>query len=384
MDEAGFSTRPVRRTTWGRVGRTPVVKIVGRGWSKISAAGALTVSPGGARGTRRRVGQFFRLYPHDIDGPTFADFVRALLREVRGPVMLIWDGLGVHRAPAVKAVLARFKRVQVHRLPSYAPELNPVEPMWGNSKGVQLRGIVPEDRDDLTIETTLAQLLQTEQWMDVQLLHKELGSIRAVVRETGYSRNTVRRMLRSESPPAFGAPTRKSGIDDFKEYLTKRFTEHGLSAERLLGEVRAQGFTGSVYMIRRFLRRLRPLRASAATATVRFETAPGFQAQCDWASCGRHADRSGRTVSVSVLVMVLSFIRRRAGRLSRPARPRRTPRGSQRSSEGSSRRCRGGWPSPSSCSATATTSSRWGTEPSARRWRRPGSNRCSCRTGPPT
>ena len=156
MDEAAFTNKPARQTTWGLVGKTPVLRIAGRGWKKISAAGALTVSPGGRGATRRRVGQFFRLYGHDIDGATFATFVRTLLRQVRGPVTIIWDGLAVHRAPVVKAVLARFKRVEVHRLPSYAPELNPVEPMWANGKGVKLRGIVPEDLDDLHVEASIA------------------------------------------------------------------------------------------------------------------------------------------------------------------------------------------------------------------------------------
>lgn len=153
MDEAGFLTQPARRTTWGAVGRTPVVKIAGRGWKKISAAGALTVSAGrGGGGGGRRVGQFFRLYERDIDGPCFAEFVRALLRRVRGKVELIWDGLAVHRAPAVRALLARHPRVTVHRLPSYAPELNPVEPMWGHAKGVGLRGYAAEDALDLELE----------------------------------------------------------------------------------------------------------------------------------------------------------------------------------------------------------------------------------------
>ena len=156
MDEAGFVNKPALRTTWGAVGKTPVMKIAGRGWTKINAAGALTLSPGGRGATRRRAGQFFRLYEQNIDGPCFARFLQALLREVRGPVTIIWDGLGVHRAPAVKAVLARHPRVEVHRLPSYAPELNPVEPMWGNGQGVKLRGIAPDDIDDLEVETHLA------------------------------------------------------------------------------------------------------------------------------------------------------------------------------------------------------------------------------------
>lgn len=152
MDEAGFSTQPARRTTWGAVGKTPVVRTAGRGWKKVSAAAALTVSCGDARGRRRRIGQFFRLYDRDIDGACFAGFVRDLLRSVRGKVVLVWDGLAVHRAPAVRNLLAKRPRVEVHRLPSYAPELNPVEPMWGHAKGVGLRGHVPEDGVDLELE----------------------------------------------------------------------------------------------------------------------------------------------------------------------------------------------------------------------------------------
>lgn len=152
-------------------------------------------------------------------------------------------------------------------------------------------------------------MLQTEQWMDVRLLYKQLGSIRAVVKQTGYSRNTVRRMLRTDAPPVFEKPARRTGVDDFKDYLTKRYTEHGLSAERLLDEIRAQGFGGSVYMVRRFLRKLRPMRAAASTATLRFETAPGLQAQCDWAYCGQHPDRAGRMIGVYAFVTVLGFSR---------------------------------------------------------------------------
>jgi len=152
-------------------------------------------------------------------------------------------------------------------------------------------------------------VLQTEQWMDIHLLHKQLGSIGAVCRQTGFARNTVRKMLRARTTPVFATAVRKTGVDDFKEYLTRRFSEHGLSAERLLAEIRPQGFTGSIHMVRRFLKKLRPLRAAASIATVRFETAPGLQAQCDWAYCGRHPDRSGQFVSVYAFVMVLSFSR---------------------------------------------------------------------------
>lgn len=156
MDEAGFVNAPARRTTWGLVGKTPVLRISGRGWKKINAAGALTVSPGGCGGGPRRVGQHFQLYEQNIDGPTFAEFMRGLLRTIRGPVTIIWDGSRVHGTPDVLAALAKRKGVEVHRLPKYAPELNPVEGMWANGKEVKLRGVASDDIDDLEADTHIA------------------------------------------------------------------------------------------------------------------------------------------------------------------------------------------------------------------------------------
>jgi transposase len=66
--------------------------------------------------------------------------------------------------------------------------------------------------------------------MDIHLLFKQLGSIRAVAKQTGLSRNTVRRMLRAAKSPSFQTPGRKSGVEEFKDYLARRYAEHGLSA----------------------------------------------------------------------------------------------------------------------------------------------------------
>jgi transposase len=59
----------------------------------------------------------------------FIDFLRRLLRDCGGrKVHLIVDGHPVHRAKLVSGWLERHaRRIQLHYLPGYSPELNPVE-----------------------------------------------------------------------------------------------------------------------------------------------------------------------------------------------------------------------------------------------------------------
>lgn len=152
-------------------------------------------------------------------------------------------------------------------------------------------------------------MLRLEQWMDINFLHKQGLSIREIARQSGYSRNTVRKMLREQSPPQFKKVERDKAVEPYADYLKQRYLECGLSAVRLLEEIRPQGFAGSIHMVRRFLKGLRPLRQAAAKATVRFETPPGEQAQADWGYCGQFPDPSGKMVPIYVFVMVLSFSR---------------------------------------------------------------------------
>lgn len=143
--------RPIAATTWGRLGQTPVIKVRGRSWTNISAAGALAVAPG----RRRRMRQYFRLYEHTINGPTCGEYLRGLLRRIRGPVDIVWDRLKAHTSPDVRRVIEQHPRVRVHQLPSYAPELNPVEQMWCNAKAARLRGVAALDVIDLHLNAEI-------------------------------------------------------------------------------------------------------------------------------------------------------------------------------------------------------------------------------------
>jgi len=78
---------------------------------------------------------YFRLHQGAIRGRQAADFLGQLLRQIRRPLLVIWDGLAVHRSKKVKAFLERHPgEAHLAQLPGYAPELNPVEDLWGHLK----------------------------------------------------------------------------------------------------------------------------------------------------------------------------------------------------------------------------------------------------------
>lgn len=152
-------------------------------------------------------------------------------------------------------------------------------------------------------------MLILEEWMDIKDLHRQGHSIRAIAQMTGRSRNTVRRLLRQSAPQPFQAPQRSSKLDEFKPYLEQRHRECNLSCVRLLEEIRPMGYTGSIDLLWRYVRLLRPDKKARAKLTVRFETPPGHQAQADWAYCGRFPNQAGETFSLYAFTMVLGFSR---------------------------------------------------------------------------
>jgi transposase len=152
-------------------------------------------------------------------------------------------------------------------------------------------------------------MLNPDQFMDLKLLHQQGHSIRQIAKQTGLSRNTVRKALRAKAPPVFKTPQRSSKLDPFKDYLRQRHTECGLSAVRLLQELEPMGYSGSIDLLRRFLKPLKAPAKALAKATVRFETPPGQQAQADWKYCGQFPDASGKLISIYAFVIVLSFSR---------------------------------------------------------------------------
>jgi DDE superfamily endonuclease len=63
-------------------------------------------------------------------------FLRHLLGQNPGKLLLIWDGSPIHRSRAVKDFLASgaFSRMKMEQLSGYAPDLNPEEGIWKHLK----------------------------------------------------------------------------------------------------------------------------------------------------------------------------------------------------------------------------------------------------------
>lgn len=94
---------------------------------------------------------YFRLYPHTVRQEQCVEFLGHLLRHIAGKLIVIWDGNRTHRSRFVSDFVATQNgRLVLERLPAYAPELNPVEYIWGYWKHHELANLCAKDMFELS------------------------------------------------------------------------------------------------------------------------------------------------------------------------------------------------------------------------------------------
>jgi putative transposase len=145
QDETGFLTIPFRRRTWALSGQTPVIRPRLRHRLKMTVLGSLSVSPG-----RRRC----RLWTEFFEGRSVqtVDLIahlRRLRRQLRTPLVVVLDNLRTHHSNELKSWCRKVGDVHLEYLPPYAPELNPIESVWGHGKYVTAAGRVTQTREEL-------------------------------------------------------------------------------------------------------------------------------------------------------------------------------------------------------------------------------------------
>jgi transposase len=159
-DESGQGLRPPKGRTWGRRGHTPVVKVTGGHDTRVSLAALIAVRPGcrprliyrthrGRRGDKRK----------GFTETEYARLLDAAHQQLNGPIVLVWDGLNTHTSRVMRDLIAARSWLTVYRLPPYAPEFNPVEPVWSNLKR-SLANLTKHNIDQLTalVKTRLRRM----------------------------------------------------------------------------------------------------------------------------------------------------------------------------------------------------------------------------------
>jgi len=146
IDEAGFMIEPLIITTWAQRGHRPAIKISENRHDRISVIGAMTINM-----KTKKFGFLFQLSADNTNyrGHTVASFLDHIYNKLHGHVNLVWDSIKIHTAEPVNIFLALHPAMKVFFFPLYAPELNPVDNIWGYIKRHRLGNYCPENLIEL-------------------------------------------------------------------------------------------------------------------------------------------------------------------------------------------------------------------------------------------
>jgi transposase len=138
VDQSGFYLLPMVVRTYAPVGKTPILK-ENLTRDHLSVMSGITLD-----------GKLYMLeQERAFKGEDAVRFLKHLMRQIPGKLLVVWDGSPIHRGRMVKDFLASgaSSRLQLEQLPGYAPDLNPDEGVWKHLKCVELRNLCwPEPR----------------------------------------------------------------------------------------------------------------------------------------------------------------------------------------------------------------------------------------------
>jgi transposase len=141
-------------------------------------------------------------------------------------------------------------------------------------------------------------------------------SMRGIARELGIARSTVAKVIvehqqqRAAGATGLPAPRQRRGslVDPFEDKLREFLARYpDMTVIRLFEEIRHLGYTGGYTVLRQRVKRLRT--QCRRPPVERFETAPGVQAQMDWAVYTIDFTQEGRR-KVNLFSYVLGYSRR--------------------------------------------------------------------------
>jgi transposase len=148
-DQSGFYLLPMVVRTYAPVGKTPILK-ENLTRDHLSAMSAITLD-----------GKLYMIeQERSFKGEDAVRFLKHLMRQIPGKLLVIWDGSPIHRGGAVSRTFWRVERPRgatgaVALL--YAPDLNPEERVWKHLKCVELKNLCCESLAELRVELRKAK-----------------------------------------------------------------------------------------------------------------------------------------------------------------------------------------------------------------------------------
>lgn len=135
---------------------------------------------------------------------------------------------------------------------------------------------------------------------------KETMSKAAMARIMGCDPRTVKRYLEGYEPKKKRKILKKSKLDKFKETIISKL-EIGCTSMAIFKFIQKDGYTGSYSLVADFVQKHK--KEQIKKATIRFETAPGLQAQVDWKENLKMISKHGELFEVNIFLMVLGYSR---------------------------------------------------------------------------
>src|SRR5512132_1569893 len=160
IDESAVRLTPPVRRTWAPKGKTPVLRHPYRRGKQLSMCGLVAYRPGQGDREEPAAWMGFDLLEGAYDTRQCIRVLDGLGHQLgHQPVTVIWDNLGAHHAGDLQAWAAAQPWLALAYLPSYAPELDPVEGLtllyMSSSLGRVWWGHVLEHGEDLASHVAL-------------------------------------------------------------------------------------------------------------------------------------------------------------------------------------------------------------------------------------
>ena len=89
---------------------------------------------------------YFQIFEKAVGKEETILFLTHLLRYIKTPLLVVWDRLPAHSSRLAGQFLDSLNgQIDIEYLPPYAPELNPVEYLWGHWTQHTLPNVCPKD-----------------------------------------------------------------------------------------------------------------------------------------------------------------------------------------------------------------------------------------------